>query len=78
MSKNRHTDSKRFMKGRSTGVYRGAMKHGAAVERFKDALHTEQPRTPVVRHDDCPSVGTDGATLAQVSAKGATDFTGRN
>jgi hypothetical protein len=53
------------------------MKHGRAVEAFKDALHTEQPRTPVVAHADCPSVGVDDATLAQTSAKGATDFTGK-
>jgi hypothetical protein len=72
---NYHTDSKKFMKGKSTGTYRGQMKHGRAVEAQKDALHTEQPRSPVVRHGDCPSVGTD--TLAETSAKGATTFTGK-
>lgn len=71
---NHHTDSKKFMKGKSTGVYRGQRKHGRAVEAFKDALHTEQPRTPVVRHGDCPSVGTED--LAAVSARGATTFGG--
>ena len=73
---NFHTDSKKFAKGKSTGTYRGQMKHGRAVEAFKDALHTEQPRTPVVRHGDCPSVGTE--TLAETSARGATDFTGKS
>ena len=73
---NYHTDSKKFMKGKSTGAYRGQMKHGHAVEVQKDALHTEQPRTPVVRHGDCPSVGTE--TLAETSARGATDFTGKS
>ena len=73
--RNYHTDSKKFMPGKSTGVYRGQMKHGHAVEAQKDALHTEQPRTPVTEHDG-PSVGTD--TLAAVSAKGATTFTGKS
>jgi hypothetical protein len=72
---NFHTDSKKFAKGKSTGTYRGQMKHGRAVEAFKDALHTEQPRTPVVAHADCPSVGTED--LATVSAKGATTFAGK-
>jgi hypothetical protein len=74
--RNYHTDSKKFMPGKSTGVYRGQKKHGRAVEAQKDALHTEQPRTPVVRHGDCPSVGTE--TLAETSARGATDFTGKS
>jgi hypothetical protein len=75
--RNRHTDSGKFMPGKSTGVYRGQMKHGAGVEHFKDALHTEKPRTPIVAHADCPSVGTP-ETLADVSAKGATTFTGKS
>ena len=70
MSRNRHTDSKRFMPGKSLGTYRGQMKHDASTEAIKDSLHTEQRRTPVVRHGDCPSVGTE--SLATVSAKGAT------
>jgi hypothetical protein len=74
---NRHGNGK-FAPGKSLGTYRGQTRHDASTEAFKTKLHTEQPRTPVVRHDDCPSVGTDDATLAQVSAKGATDFTGRN
>jgi hypothetical protein len=74
--RNFHTDSKKFAPGKSTGHYRGQMKHGRAVEAFKDALHTEQPRTPVVAHANCPSVGTP-ETLADVSAKGATTFTGK-
>jgi hypothetical protein len=73
---NYHTDSKKFMKGRTTGVYRGKMKHGAGVEHFKDALGTVKPRTPVVAHADCTSVGTE--TLANVSSKGATDFSGKS
>jgi hypothetical protein len=64
------------MPGKSTGVYRGSRKHGRAVEAFKDALHTEQPRTPVVAHADCRSVGTD--TLADVSSRGATTFSGKS
>jgi len=66
----------KFAPGKPLGTRKGSMKHDASTEAIKTKLHTEQPRTPVVRHDDCPSVGTD--TLAQVSAKGATDFTGRN
>jgi len=69
---NYHTDSKKFAPGQSTGTYRGKMKHGAGVEHIKDALHTVKPRTPVVRHGDCPSVGTED--LATVSARGATTF----
>ncbi len=68
---NRHTESKKFAPGRLTGVYRGRMKHGAGVEHIKDALHTVPPRTPVARHCNVPSVGTE--TLAEVSSKGATD-----
>jgi hypothetical protein len=72
MSKNRHTDTGKFMKGESTGVYRGKMKHNsAAVEAFKDALHTTPSRKPVCAHDG-PSVNTD--TLADISSRGATDF----
>jgi len=74
--RNYHTDSKKFAEGQSTGVYRGKMKHGAGVEHFKDALHTVKPRTPVTEHADCPSVGTQ--TLAETSARGATDFTGKS
>jgi hypothetical protein len=56
---NRHTDSKKFMPGQSTGVYRGQMKHGTEVEHVKDALHTTQQRDPVtVAHDGVASVGT--------------------
>jgi hypothetical protein len=69
---NRHTDTGKFMPGESTGVYRGKRKHGRAVEAQKDALFTKPSRTPVVAHNDCPSVGT----LADVSAKGATTFGG--
>jgi hypothetical protein len=71
MSKNRHTDTGKFMKGESTGVYRGKMKHGRAVEAFKDALHTVPSRKPVCAHDG-PSVNSD--TLAEISSRGATDF----
>jgi hypothetical protein len=60
---NHHTDSKKFAPGQSTGVYRGRMKHGAGVEHFKDALHTVPSRNP-----------GGAATLAEVSAKGATTF----
>jgi hypothetical protein len=74
--RNRHTDSKRFMPGKSTGVYRGTTKHGPSVEEFKDALHTVKPRTPVVRAGDCPSVGTE--TIAEASARGATTFGDKN
>jgi hypothetical protein len=75
MSRNRHTDSGRFMPGGSTGVYRGKTKHGEPVSSFKDALHTKPRRTPVVAHD-CPSVGT--GTLADVSSRGATTFSGKS
>lgn len=72
--RNRHTDSKKFMRGESTGHYRGARKHDRSTEAFKDALGTVPSRNPVTRHGDCPSVGTE--TLATVSSKGATDFAG--
>ena len=70
--RNYHTDSKKFAPGQSTGVYRGKMKHNPAVEAFKDALHTIKPRDVVAQHDGNPSVGTQ--TLAEVSSRGATDF----
>jgi hypothetical protein len=63
---NFHTDSKKFMPGKSTGVYRGRMKHGAGVEHFKDALHTEQRRDPVtVAHEGIASVGAGGIKPTQ-------------
>jgi len=74
--RNRHTDSGKWMPGKSTGQYRGQMKHGRAVEAFKDALHTEPSRNPVCSHAGQPAPGTPG-TLADVSAKGATTFTGK-
>jgi hypothetical protein len=70
---NRHTDSGKFMAGQSTGVYRGKLRHGPGVEEIKDALHTVPRPTPVVQHES-PSVGTQ--TLAEVSSRGATDFSG--
>ena len=69
---NRHTDSGKFAPGQSTGTYRGKMRHGPGVEEIKDALHTIKPRDVVTQHDGNPSVGTQ--TLAQVSSRGATDF----
>jgi hypothetical protein len=74
MSKNRHGNGK-FASGKSTGQYRGAMKHDASTEAFKTALGTEPGRNPVVSHAGCPSVGTP-ETLADVSSKGATTFGG--
>jgi hypothetical protein len=59
MSKNRHTDSGKFMPGKSTGVYRGQMKHGPGVEHVKDALHTAPSRKVVQPHDGVQSVSTD-------------------
>ena len=64
--RNFHTDSKKFMPGKSTGVYRGRMKHGRGVEHFKDALHTEQRRDPVtVAHEGIASVGAGGTKPTQ-------------
>jgi hypothetical protein len=62
---NFHTDSKKFAPGKSTGVYRGRMKHGAGVEHFKDALHTEQPRNPVKAHEGVASVSATGTKPTQ-------------
>jgi hypothetical protein len=62
---NYHADSKKFMPGKSTGVYRGQMKHGAGVEHFKDALHTEQRRTPIVSHEGVASVSASGVKPTQ-------------
>jgi hypothetical protein len=53
------------MPGQSTGVYRGQMKHGAGVEHFKDALHTEQPRNPVAAHEGVASVSAPGIKPTQ-------------
>ena len=74
--RNYHTDSKKFAPGKSTGVYRGQMKHDPSTEAVKDSLHTVQSRKPVVAHADCPSVNTD--TLADISSRGATDFSGKS
>jgi hypothetical protein len=64
----------KFAKGKPLGTRKGSMRHDASTEAIKDRLHNDlnPSRSPVCRHGDCPSVGTD--TLAQTSAKGATTF----
>jgi hypothetical protein len=74
--RNRHTDSKKFMPGKSLPTYRGRMKHDPSTEAIKDSLHTQRGPAVVQRHGDCPSVGTE--TIAQASARGATTFGGKN
>jgi hypothetical protein len=71
--RNFHTDSKKFMPGKSTGVYRGRMKHGRGVEHFKDALHTEQRRDPVtVAHEGIASVGAAASSRRNRNSTTAT------
>ncbi len=66
----------KFAKGKPLGTRKGSMKHDASTSAIKDRLHNDlnPSRSPVGRHDDCPSVGTED--LATVSARGATTFGG--
>jgi hypothetical protein len=66
----------KFAPGKPLGTRKGTMRHDASTEAIKDRLHNDlnPSRSPVVAHNNCPSVGTD--TLADVSAKGATTFGG--
>ena len=66
----------KFAPGKPLGTPEGTMRHDASTEAIKDRLHNDlnPSRSPVTRHGDCPSVGTD---LADVSARGATNFTGK-
>lgn len=75
---NRHTDSKKFMGGKSLGTYRGRARHDPSTEAVKNSLHTERGRHVVEPHAKTPSVNSDCATLADVSARGATDFSGKS
>jgi hypothetical protein len=62
----------KFAPGKPLGTPKGAMRHDASTSAIKDRLHNDlnPSRSPVTRHDDCPSVNT--GTLAQTSARGAT------
>jgi hypothetical protein len=64
----------KFAKGKPLGTRQGVMKHDASTSAIKDRLHNDlnPSRSPVTRHGDCPSVGTED--LASVSARGATTF----
>ncbi len=66
----------KFAPGTPLGTRKGTMRHDASTEAVKDRLHNDlnPSRSPVTEHDE-PSVGTD--TLADVSARGATDFSGK-
>jgi hypothetical protein len=68
----------KFALGKPLGTRKGSRRHDASSDAILDRLHNDlnPSRSPVVRHNDCPSVNTEGPTLAETSAKGATDFSG--
>jgi hypothetical protein len=59
MSKNRHTGTGRFVAGKSTGTYRGQMRHDPSTEAIKTRLHTAPSRKVVATHAGVQSVATD-------------------
>ncbi|HUE11649.1 MAG TPA: hypothetical protein VMQ54_11950 [Steroidobacteraceae bacterium] len=63
----------KFASGKPLGTRPGSMKHDASTSAIKDRLHNDlnPSRKVTTTHADCPSVTDD---LADVSAKGATDF----
>jgi hypothetical protein len=67
----------KFASGKPLGTRKGSMKHDASTSAIKDRLHNDlnPSRKPLTEHD-CPSVGTQD--LAEVSSRGATDFTGKS
>jgi hypothetical protein len=68
----------KFARGKPLNTRQGTMKHDASTSAVKDRLHNDlnPSRSPVCSHGNQPSVGTP-ETLADVSAKGATTFTGK-
>jgi hypothetical protein len=56
---NRHTGTGRFTSGKSTGTYRGQMRHDPSTEAIKTRLHTVPSRKVVAPHDGVQSVATD-------------------
>jgi hypothetical protein len=56
---NRHTATGRFVAGKSTGTYRGQMRHDPSTEEIKTKLHTKPSRDVVGAHDGQQSVATD-------------------
>lgn len=64
----------KFASGVPLGTRQGVMKHDTSTSAIKDRIHNDlgPSRSPITRHGDCPSVGTEAPTLADVSSDGAT------